>query len=247
MNFVDIHTHILPGVDDGAATIEETIAMLRLAHAAGTRKMVATPHMFCDLFQNNDIAQIRDRFQALRSDLKASRKTHPFLTEIVIYPGAENYASPEFLEALDRARVLTLNGSRYLLVEVPVMMPFGRIQNVVERVFSAGYTPLLAHVERYLAFQEDWDRLGQLRQSGMIVQVNGNSLRGASGSGAQTCARTLLAQGLVDVIASDGHRSRVRKPQLQEVFQQLRDEFAEEDLNRWMVESPNLILANESL
>ena len=221
--------------------------MLRVAHEAGTRKMVATPHMFYDLFPNNDIVQIRDRFQALCSELKARREFYPFLNEIVIYPGAENYASPEFLEALDRAGVLTLNGSRYLLVEVPLMMPFSRIQTVVQRVFAAGYTPLLAHAERCLAFQEDWDRLGQLRRSGMIVQVNGNSLRGASGSRAKTCATTLLAQRLVDVIASDGHRFRARRPELQEAFRQLRDEFAEEDLNRWMVESPNLILANESL
>ena len=247
MNFVDIHTHILPGVDDGAATVDETIAMLNLAHAAGTRKIVATPHMFYDLFQNNDFVEIQYRFDELQSELKANQQTFPFLSEIAIFPGAENYASPEFLEALELGWVLTLNGSRYLLVEVPFMMPFGQIRKLVQRVFLAGYTPVLAHVERYGAVQEDSGRLAQLRQDGLVVQVNGESLWGASGSRAEECIRTLLAEDLVDVIASDGHRANSRTPQLQAAFQQLKEKFGKEHLMKWMGENPGMILANRSL
>ncbi len=247
MNFVDIHTHILPGVDDGAATVDETIAMLSLAHATGTRKIVATPHMFYDLFQNNDSVEIKDHFEELQWELNASQQTFPFLSEIVICPGAENYVSPKFLEALEQGRVLTLNGSRYLLVEVPFMMPFGQIRNVVQRVFWAGYTPVLAHVERYGAVQEQSGRLAKLREDGLVVQVNGDSLWGASGSRAKKCIRTLLAEDLVDVIASDGHHADSRTPQLQAAFQQLKGEFGKEDLMRWMREKPDRILANRSL
>lgn len=99
MNFVDIHTHILPGVDDGAQSLEDTLVMLRIAYDSGTRRMVATPHMFLDLFNNNDFLEIRDRFEALIRDLNSYQEKQPHIKEMDLYLGAENYASPEFLES----------------------------------------------------------------------------------------------------------------------------------------------------
>ena len=117
MNFVDVHTHILPEVDDGAASIDETIAMLRIAYDGGTRKIVATPHMFLYLFGNDDVVQVQNSFQQLMLDLHSRVDLFPFLEEMKCYLGSENYVSPEFLEALAQGCVLSLNGSRYLLVE----------------------------------------------------------------------------------------------------------------------------------
>ncbi|MDA2937878.1 hypothetical protein MYX75_06410 [Acidobacteria bacterium AH-259-A15] len=247
MNFVDIHTHVLPGVDDGAASIDETIAMLRMAYDGGTRKIVATPHMFFDLFKNNDFVEIRDRFDQLTSDLNSYQDTFPFLKAIEVYPGAENYASPEFLEALGQGCVLTLNGSRYLLVEFSPMLPFSQIENVIQRVFAAGYTPVIAHSERYAAIQEDPMRMVRFWEMGCVTQVNADSLLGGWGSRATKCAKALLEEGLVNVIASDGHRVRWRPPVLEGVFGKLESEYAGEDVAAWMVENPQGILANESL
>ena len=78
MEIVDIHSHVLPGVDDGAVSVDETIAMLRIAYDAGTRKIAATPHMFLDLFHNNDFVQILDRFEQLKSDLESCQEAIPF-------------------------------------------------------------------------------------------------------------------------------------------------------------------------
>ena len=99
---------------------------------------MATPHMFFDLFRNNDFVEIRDRFDQLTSDLNSYQDKFPFLKEIQVYPGAENYASAEFLEALDQGCVLALNGSRYPLIEVSLMLPFSQIESVIQRVFAAG-------------------------------------------------------------------------------------------------------------
>jgi|JYMV01.1.fsa_nt_gi protein-tyrosine phosphatase len=178
MNFVDIHTHILPGVDDGAQSLEDTLVMLRIAYDSGTRRMVATPHMFLDLFNNNDFLEIRDRFEALIRDLNSYQEKQPHIKEMDLYLGAENYASPEFLEALGQGCVLTLNGSRYLLVEVSPALPMSQIGVIMENVLAADYTPVIAHVERYAAVQQDPSQMERLRNLGCVLQVNARSLAG---------------------------------------------------------------------
>ena len=247
MEFIDIHSHVLPGVDDGASSVDETIAMLKLAHETGTRKIVATPHMFLNLFNNNDFVEICDRFEQLKSDLDSCQDAFPFLQEMHLYSGAENYASPEFLKALDEGCVLPLNGSRYLLVEVSPGLPFSQIQTVTERVSGSGYTPVIAHPERYGAIQKDPARIKQVWEMGCVIQMNADSFMGGSGSATRSCAGTLLTAGLVDVIASDGHRLGWRPPNLGRVVERLQPEYEQEDVVGWLVENPGLILSNERL
>lgn len=247
MDIVDIHSHVLPGVDDGSVSVDETIAMLRLAYDSGTRKIVATPHMFLDLFGNNDFVQIQDHFGQLQSDLKSCQDAFPFLRDMRIYPGAENFVSPEFLTALDQGCVLTLNGSRYLLVEFPPILPFGQIKTAVEKILATGYTPIVAHPERYGAIQKDPLRVEQLRKRGCVSQVNSDSIRGGSGSRAKQCSKTLLQSGLIDVIASDGHRLSWRPPTLGRVLRRLEERYGKEDIMDWLEENPGRILANKRL
>lgn len=247
MDFVDIHTHLLPGVDDGSGDMDETVAMLRRAYDGGTRKMVATPHMFLDLFGNNDLTAIQDRFELLAEELVSLRDRLTFLQEMQVYLGAENYASPEFLEALDQGCVLTLNGSRYLLLETAPVMPIRQARQVIERVFAAGYTPVLAHPERWISLRDDPMKLEDLWSMGCAVQVNAGSLLGESGSRAKKCAWKLLNQGLVDVIATDGHRLEWRPPAMEGLFEKLMGDYREEDVAFWLVKTPSMILANESL
>ena len=247
MEIVDIHSHVLPGVDDGAVSVDETIAMLRIAYDAGTRKIVATPHMFLDLFHNNDFVQILDRFEQLKSELESCQDAFPFLQDMHIYSGAENFASQEFLAALEQGCVLTLNGSRYLLVEFSPVLPFRHFLSVIEKVVATGYTPVIAHPERYGAIQKDPLRVEQFEQMGCVIQVNADSVRGGSGSRAKKCSRSLLQAGWVDVIASDGHRLRWRPPNLGGVLGRLEEEFTKDDIAGWLVENPGRILANKRL
>ena len=247
MNFVDVHTHILPEVDDGAASIDETIAMLRIAYDGGTRKIVATPHMFLDLFGNDDVVQVQNSFQQLMLDLHSRVDLFPFLEEMKCYLGSENYVSPEFLEALEQGCVLSLNGSRYLLVEFYPLFPFRQIEQVVQRVFGAGYTPVLAHPERYAAIQDDPLRIEQFWDMGVVTQLNASSLLMGEGSRTKECAEQLLREGLVDVIASDGHRPQWRPPNLERVFGLLENDYEREDIAGWMWENGEGILMNERL
>ncbi|MCZ6768584.1 MAG: hypothetical protein O7D93_04990 [Acidobacteria bacterium] len=247
MELIDIHSHLLPRVDDGSVSVDETIAMLKIAHETGTRKIVLTPHMFLDLFHNNDFVEIGDRIEQLKLELESCQDAFPFLEEMHLYSGAENYASPEFLKALDQGCVLTLNGSRYLLLEFYMPLPFSQIQEVIERVSSSGYTPVIAHPERYGAIQEDPARIEQFWEMGCVVQVNADSFMGGSGSRAKKCVRRLLTAGVVDVIASDGHRLRWRPPNLGRVLTKLEQEYERESVVGWLLDNPGLILANERL
>ena len=247
MHFIDIHTHIIPEVDDGSKNMEETIAMLSVAYEEGAREIVATPHMFLDLFDNFDFLKMRDRFSQLISDLESRQDRFGFLKEFEVYLGAENYVCPEFLEALEQGRVLTLNGSRYLLIEVSPTLPFTQIQNAIQKVFLSGYTPVLAHIERCVAIQQDPLRAVDLWEMGCVTQVNSGSLLGKSRSQARKCADRLLREGLVDVIASDTHRPLWRPPNLGQVLQNFRSKYATEDLKEWLSDNPSSIVSNHIL
>lgn len=247
MYFTDIHTHIIPSIDDGSTDIKETIEMLSIAYNGGTRAIAATPHMFLDLFGNNDLIAVQDRFDALMVALKAHRDQFNFLKDIKVSLGAENYASPEFLEALDQGHVLTLNDSRYLLIEFPPVLPFSQIQMVIQRIFLAGYTPIFAHPERCSAIQEEPVRMVNFWEQGCITQVNSDSLLGGGSSRSTKCAEELITEGLVDVIASDAHRVRWRPPDLGRIFRQLQDHYTQEDVRAWMCGNANSILIDKRL
>ncbi len=221
--------------------------MLMIAYDGGTRKIVATPHMFLDLFGNDDVVQVQNSFQQLMLDLHSRGDLFPFLNEMKLYLGAENYASPEFLEALEQGCVLSLNGSRYLLVEFYPLFPFSQIEQVVQRVFGAGYTPVLAHPERYGAIQDDPLRIEQFWEMGVVTQLNAGSLLRGEGSRTKECAQQLLGEGLVDVIASDGHRPQWRPHNLEKVFRLLEVDYEREDIAGWLWENGEAILVNESL
>jgi len=247
MHFVDIHTHILPEVDDGAASVAETIDMLKIAYDGGTRKIVATPHMFLDLFGNNDVAHIQNLFNRLVSDLRVQVDQFPFLDEVEVSLGAENYVSPEFLEALAQGCVLSINGSRYLLIEFSPLSPFNQIEQAVQKVLEMGYTPIIAHLERYAAIQQNPLQIEQFWEMGGVTQINAGSLLRRDGSRSSDCARQLLQEGLVDVIASDGHGPQWRPPSLEKVFEILENDYEMEDISGWMCKNAEVILTDEVL
>ena len=135
---VDIHTHILPDVDDGSGNLEESVEMLRIAHESSTRVMVATPHMFHPSFSIRTASEIRERFETLQEHLTGLGQTadHEFLQDVRILLGAENYWGPDFLEALSRRTVLPINSGRYVLVEFHPLTSAAPIRNAPTDVNS---------------------------------------------------------------------------------------------------------------
>ena len=243
MRFVDIHTHLVPEVDDGAASLLETLEMLRFAYDRGTRAMVATPHMFAS-FGNTDALRVYDSFVSMckRLERLANGNENEFIKEMALYLGSENFVSPEFLEALKGRNVLTLNGSRYLLVEFPPYMPFETALSAIDRVLEVGLIPVLAHVERYSFLNLKPGRLGAFKNKGCIVQVNAESIVDLKGRGVAKTVAPYFEGRLVDIVASDGHDVHSRPPNLDAAFGTLFATYPEASVVTWMWENPARIL-----
>lgn len=218
--------------------------MLRRAHAGGTRKVVATPHMFFDAFGNFDVSAVNDVFARTVAGLRrlADSPGHEFLWELDLRLGAENYASLEFLEALRGLEVITLDGTRYLLVEFPLTLPARQLMSVVRQVLESDLIPVLAHVERYSVVQKDPAILEKLLDAGCLSQVNGSSFLQPFWSQRKRTAETLLKGDLISLIASDGHGISYRPPDLREPFLRLGRRFAAGELKKLFSDSPARIL-----
>ena len=249
MRFIDLHSHLLPGIDDGSSSIVETVEMLRIAHRRGTRGIVATPHAFQPMFATHSLVALCGAFSRMMEQLQdySHYSEHSFLKEVDVYLGAENLVSPEFLGALERREVLALNGSRYLLVEFPLSMAFPLAESAVEQILERELVPVLAHVERYEFCHQRPECLEDLKRRGCVIQVNADSIGKGREDENSKLAVSLASQGVLDVIASDGHDASARPPEVQSAFDRLAKELSEEKLNTWMSENPSRILANQDL
>ena len=201
---IDLHSHILPGVDDGVATLEEARELARAVLADGATAIAATPHVREDFPTSAD--RMEQGVAALRMDFAEQG------IALEVLSGGE--ISLERLETLDREelRRFTLAGSmRYLLVEFPYTgWPLG-LETAIHDLGAAGLTALLAHPERNRTVQEQPERLERAIGAGALVQVTASSLDGRGGASTRTAARRLLELGFVHVLASDAHSPAVRE------------------------------------
>lgn len=203
---VDLHCHILPGLDDGPATLPDALAMARLAAADGVRVIVATPHVRRE-YRYPEPDLIREATARLDQAIRAEN------LPLRLLPGAEIPAEPELLEALQAGRLLTVGDrGRHVLIELPPNAPAIYVPELFFRLQVAGYTPVVAHVERAAIFRHQPGLLRELHDRGVLLQLNVESLR--AGWGTRRYARQLVREGLVDVLASDGHNTRRRPPVL---------------------------------
>ncbi len=202
---IDLHTHVLPGVDDGAADLAEALDMLAIAQADGIVCVAATPH-YHESIARLSAAEIRQRVQ----ELAAAAAERGLAVELV--PGAEVHITPALARELDD--VATLNGSRYLLLELPFHYYPPFVEQVIFELQVRGVVPLLAHCERIAHFQEHPEALAALVERGCLVQLTGGSLLGHFGTRAQSAAELMLRAGLAHVLSSDAHWVTSRPPML---------------------------------
>lgn len=201
----DCHTHVIPGIDDGSRTLEESLDMLRLLHAAGARTVISTSHMFPGRFPNEPDA-LKRGFDVLVAAVEQA--AIPVALEL----GAEHWLDETLLPRVRRGAVLAFGPERYVLFEASTgpVVP-GDLFATVHALSEKGYTPLLAHVERYpwLWGEEGDEVLADLRAAGTRFQVN-RTLEGRSGrprGGRAAFLSRLLALGWIDEVGSDLHRA----------------------------------------
>lgn len=194
----DLHAHILPGVDDGAKTPEDTLEMVRVAADHATRVIVATPHQK-DITENWSVPHIRRLLGEVNTQIESGG------LDVTLLLGMENHLALDLPDELSSGRALTIADSRYVLVELPF---FGRPNYAEEVLFQLqvqGFAPVIAHPERIELFQLDPEILKSFVIQGMLSQVTAGSIVGHFGERVRRFTDTLLRRGLVHVIASDTH------------------------------------------
>lgn len=215
---IDLHAHILPGLDDGARNWAEALDMARLAVADGIRVMVATPHLFPHRITSGE--EILAKEKILETLIHFKQKLRQAEIALEILPGCDVPLCAELEEYLEEERVLTINdGKRYLLLELPDTALPPAIEEFCFRLISRGLTPILTHPERHFLLQQTPEKLARLIHLGCLAQVTAQSLLGGFGRRAARASQQMIRAGYVQVIASDAHNTHSRPPLLQAALQ----------------------------
>lgn len=222
---IDIHTHILPEVDDGAKDWDTCLEMLRRSAESGIKTVIATPHYF-PWRTNCSPKEIEELC------LKAKKKLlEKHGIAIDIYGGNEIYYSVDAIQNLKEGKVLSLAHSRYVLLEFGWSISHQVICRAVTEFREIGYIPIVAHMERYECLRNS-EKLQQIKELGALLQMNVEALRGGLFNARRRWARKCLIQEQVDFLASDMHdlyrRPPIEKKELQQVFKKLRPEYQKE-------------------
>lgn len=204
---IDMHCHILPKVDDGSSSLEESMEMLRLAACEGIVKVIVTPHFKVGK-HNASPEGIGRRIQELQQMVDEEQ------LGIEILPGNEILYFNDLVDELDAQKVLTLAGSHYVLVEFMPGDPYHRIRNAVDELLGGGYIPVIAHVERYECLLKDASLVTELKTLGAKIQVNASSVAGKHGWKIKRHVCQLLKEQSVDYIGTDAHDMKTRKPEM---------------------------------
>lgn len=239
---IDLHTHILSGLDDGSREMDDSLALADLALEGGVDRLVATPHSNqlgrFENFYSHDLARHFRRFQSALEEAGIP---------LTVYLGMEIFASDDMEEKIRDGALISLNHSRYYLVEFEFDEEPGRIGDYLEQIFAVGGVPLIAHPERYHCVQDypvlayEWLRMG------CCTQINKGSLFGRFGRHAARTAQVMLENQLVTCVASDAHSPYMRTTYMADARDYLAGQFGEHEMRRLMVDNPMRVIRNEEV
>ena len=236
MKICDIHTHILPGVDDGAQTIGQALRMLNNAVASDVEYLAVTPH--CNRPDALGSADLQQTFQAL------CRESAHIPVKLAL--GAEVHVTDDLPMLLGQNLFPTINGSRYLLTEFPFWWKASAFVPMLEQILDLGYVPVVAHPERYESLWEAPDQVYTWLDMGCHIQLTADSIVGKCGTRPQKCAAYLLKNGLACTVASDAHGMDSRNNNLLEVQSYLSLYYSRQCARALLWENPMIIFQNET-
>ena len=233
---IDLHSHILPELDDGSQSLRESLAMARMAVDSGITAMVATPHCADDRSW-----ETYEAWQLLSQALSENE------IPLKLFPGMEIFGTPDTVRMLREGKLFTLNGSRYPLIEFSFRSDGEEETAILRSVCKAGFRPVVAHPERYGYVQRDPRLVNRWHRMGCLFQVNRGSLLGRFGSRAQETAFELVNRGFASVVASDAHSPRMRTPWMADVQHLLTEEISARCARVLLKENPKKILKDEEI
>lgn len=233
---IDIHCHLLPGKDDGAQTLEESVEMARIASQDGITDIIVTPHTHDGLYLNTR-EETRESMFRLQEELDIHH------IPIRLHPGAEVHIHFEFIQHLKTKQFMTVcDQEKYLLLELPTL-PLPRFTDrLIDELLENGITPIIAHPERIEALRQEPDRLAGWIKKGAIAQITGDSLTGKMGKRTKQFAIQLVRQRLVHLVASDAHHVRFRRAELSTAYEVLSELLPKDDVTRFHTNAEAILL-----
>ena len=238
--FTDIHTHILPGVDDGAKDMREARALVKLAWENGTRTMILTPH-YRGVYKKNTPDHLREVFDGF------CRVVAEEFPGMKLYLGNEIYYQTEVPERLEQGRILPLCGSQYALLEFRSGSLRSQVVMGVSETVRCGFTPIIAHAERYEIFRKDKTLTDEVLEMGALIQLNADSVMGRHGFGVKRFCHDLLKTQRAHFIASDAHDAENRPPLLRESFLRVHKKYGAEYAARVFYHNAQAVIENRML
>ena len=227
MGYIDIHAHIVPGVDDGSKSNRESVEMLKQAYAEGITTVIATPH-YSKGFQDYETEDIKKYCKALEKHAKKH-----ICPEFQVFAGQEIFYSERSLEMIQNGEVISLAGSNYILLEFAPEITYTLLFQALREIAMTPYYPVLAHVERYSCLREQ-DRIEEIRALGVMLQMNYSHVGGKWFDADTKWCRQMLKQGYVDILSTDMHNSTDRGPRMEAAVKWMKKRLDETYLDRIM-------------
>lgn len=239
---IDIHSHIIFGVDDGPKSLDDSLALLTEARRQGVTKIIATSHRRKGMFETPE-ETILQHFNQVKDEAAQ------MLPDLELYYGGELYYTPSVLEKLEKGIFPTLNGSRFALIEFSGQTPYKDIHQAVSNLSLLGITPVLAHIERYQALENDEKKVRDLINMGAYTQINSASvlkpkLFGDKHKLFKKRARYFLDKELVHYVASDMHNLDNRRPYMAEAYNIIKKDYDSQAAQELFVTNPQSLLDN---
>lgn len=237
---IDIHCHILPNVDDGSESLEESIAMAKIAESEGITRIVNTSHCHFD-FKYKKGNELKLELEKFNQVLKEEN------INIEVLLGNELYYTSDLIERFDELDFFSMNNSKYILMEFsPINFP-KNIEDVIYEIKIRGYIPIIAHAERYKQVQEDVNIVLDCIKEGALIQVNASSILGKNGEKAEDTSKKLLDNNMVHFVATDAHSSNRRRPLIKDSYNYILKNYGKEVAEKLFIENPTSVIENRDI
>lgn len=194
----DIHSHLIPGIDDGSVSIEDSVNLIKGLRDFGYKKLITTPHIMSDFYRNTPEVILKG-LDDVRSALKKEQ------IDVQLEAAAEYYCDMDFEKSIEKGNLMTFSG-KFILVELSYLNPSENFESVTFKLQMQGLTVVLAHPERYPYWYHSFDKYESLREKGVLLQVNLASMTGHYGTGPKRIAERLIDNNLVDILGTDTHK-----------------------------------------
>ncbi len=233
---IDIHSHLLYGIDDGSKSIEESVDIIRNLSNVGFTDIILTPHYIKDTNYNSSRKNNLKLLKGLQDKLKEND------INVNLYLGNEIYINDDIYDLLKKGEISSLNDSRFLLIELPMSGEYNNYIDIFEDLINKGYRVVLAHPERYISFQNDFNKVLELENIGVLFQSNLESILGSYGKGAIKAIKKLLKSKKISFLASDIHHRKHDYNKFLKAKKKIRHYLSKEELNILLNENPSKII-----